>query len=124
MPTASWEAAGVLIDVIDVLGVPVHTIGLGLIGEGAVGVLAAGTTGPSPLTPGSISVIPTRAPRAVPERWPAPSRPTRHSRPSSSGSWPSGRDDRSSRSKRSGGRGGYLDAPSAIALGYADCLSV
>ncbi len=36
------EAAFVLIDIIDVLGVPVHTTALGLIGGGAVGVFALG----------------------------------------------------------------------------------
>lgn len=40
--SGSVEAALVLIDVMDVLGVPVHTVGTGLIGGGAVGVVAAG----------------------------------------------------------------------------------
>jgi ATP-dependent Clp protease, protease subunit len=38
----SIEAAFVLIDIIDVLGVPVHTTALGLAGGGAVGVFALG----------------------------------------------------------------------------------
>jgi ATP-dependent Clp protease protease subunit len=41
-PGGTLEAAMVLIDVIDVLGVPVHTTALGVVGGGAVGVLAAG----------------------------------------------------------------------------------
>ena len=36
------EAGLMLIDVIDVLGVPVDTVGLGIVSGGAVGVLAAG----------------------------------------------------------------------------------
>lgn len=36
------EAALVLVDVIEVLGVPVHTVGMGVIAGGPVGVLAAG----------------------------------------------------------------------------------
>lgn len=36
------ETGLVLIDVIEVLGVPVHTVGMGVVGGGAVGVLAAG----------------------------------------------------------------------------------
>ncbi|HML00780.1 MAG TPA: ATP-dependent Clp protease proteolytic subunit [Acidimicrobiales bacterium] len=38
----AFEAALVLVDVIEVLGVPVHTFGMGVIAGGAVGVLASG----------------------------------------------------------------------------------
>jgi ATP-dependent Clp protease, protease subunit len=38
-----FDAALVVADVIDVLGVPVHTIGLGVLAGGAVGVLASGS---------------------------------------------------------------------------------
>ena len=40
--TGSFESGLVLVDVIDVLGVPVHTVGLGVVGGGLVAVLAAG----------------------------------------------------------------------------------
>lgn len=40
--SGSFDAALVLLDVMDVLGVPVHTVGSGLIGGGMVGVVAAG----------------------------------------------------------------------------------
>ncbi len=40
--TGSFESGLVLLDVIEVLGVPVHTVGLGVIGGGLVAVLAAG----------------------------------------------------------------------------------
>jgi ATP-dependent Clp protease protease subunit len=40
--SGSMETGLVLIDVIEVLGVPVHTVGMGEIGGGVVGVLAAG----------------------------------------------------------------------------------
>jgi len=40
---ATFEAALVLVDVIDVLGVPVRTFGMGVVAGGAVGVLAAGS---------------------------------------------------------------------------------
>jgi ATP-dependent Clp protease protease subunit len=42
-PDGTFEAAMVLVDIIDVLGVPVHTVALGVVGGGAVGVLAAGS---------------------------------------------------------------------------------
>lgn len=123
-PTGSWEAAGVLIDVIDVLGVPVHTIALGVVGGGAVGVLAAGSrrsiapharlhlrhpdtsaTG----RPGDITrtIDAHRALQAEFQRLLA----ERTGRPELE-------------IEEEWGRGGYLDAPSAIALGYADSLSV
>jgi len=38
----SFEAGLMLIDVIEVLGVPVHTVAMGVVGGGAVGVFAAG----------------------------------------------------------------------------------
>ncbi len=41
--TGPVDASLVLIDVIEVLGVPVHTVGMGVLGGGVVGVLAAGT---------------------------------------------------------------------------------
>lgn len=40
--SGSFDAALVLLDVMGVLGVPVHTVGSGLIGGGMVGVVAAG----------------------------------------------------------------------------------
>lgn len=40
--TSSFEAGLVLIDVMEVLGVPIHTVGMGVIGGGMVGVLATG----------------------------------------------------------------------------------
>jgi len=40
--SASFDAALVLLDVMGVLGVPVHTVGTGVISGGAVGVVAAG----------------------------------------------------------------------------------
>ncbi len=41
-PGGDIEAGLLLIDVIDLLGVPVHTVAMGLVGGGAVGVLAVG----------------------------------------------------------------------------------
>jgi ATP-dependent Clp protease protease subunit len=123
-PTGTWEAASVLIDVIDVLGVPVHTQAAGLVGGGAVAVLAVGskrsiapharlhlrhpdTTASG--RPGDIAraVDHTTALQAEFHRLLA----ERTGRPvlEIEEEW---------------GRGGFLDAPSAIALGYADCLSV
>jgi len=122
-PTASWEAAGVLIDVIDVLGVPVHTVATGLVGGGAVGVLAVGAhRAVSPHArlhlrhpdtsasgrPGEIartidaqSALQAEFERILAERTGRPVLEIEEE-------W---------------SRGGYLDAPSAIALGYADSLS-
>ena len=40
--SGSFETGLMLIDVIEVLGVPVHTLGMGMVGGGVVGVLAAG----------------------------------------------------------------------------------
>ncbi|HZU80026.1 MAG TPA: ATP-dependent Clp protease proteolytic subunit [Acidimicrobiales bacterium] len=41
-PRGSVDAALVLVDVVEVLGVPVHTTAMGLVGGGAVALLAAG----------------------------------------------------------------------------------
>lgn len=41
--SGSLEAALMLVDVMDAVGVPVHVAGIGLLGGGAVGVLAAGS---------------------------------------------------------------------------------
>jgi ATP-dependent Clp protease, protease subunit len=123
VPMASWDAAGVLVDVIDVLGVPVHTVALGVVGGGAVCVLAAGAH--RAISPharlhlrhpdGAASGRPDDLARAVAEQ---ASRQAEFHRllaertgrplPDIDAEWE---------------RGGYLDAPSAIALGYADALS-
>jgi ATP-dependent Clp protease protease subunit len=122
-PTGSWEAAGVLIDVIDVLGVPVHTVALGVVGGGAVGVLAAGsrrsiapharlhlrhpdTTASGRPADLSRAVEAQRALQAEFERLLA----ERTGRPVAE-------------IEEEWARGGFLDAPSAIALGYADALA-
>jgi ATP-dependent Clp protease protease subunit len=123
-PTATWEAAGVLIDVIDVLGVPVHTVALGVVGGGAVGVLASGSR--RSIAPharlhlrhpdSSASGRPGDIARSAAEQTSLQAefqrlmaeRTGRHL-PDIAAEWEAG---------------GYLDAPSAIALGYADSLSV
>jgi ATP-dependent Clp protease protease subunit len=123
-PTASWEAAGVLIDVIDVLGVPVHTVALSIVGGGAVGVLAAGAR--RSIAPHarlhlrhpdtSASGRPGDISRAVDAQTSLQAEfhrllAERTGRPESE-------------IEEEWRVGGYLDAPSAIALGYADSLSV
>lgn len=123
-PTGSWEAAGVIIDVIDVLGVPVHTVALGVVGGGAVGVLACGArravspharlhlrhpdaaaTGRPDDLARSVAAhraLQTEFERVLAERTGRPQLEIEQE-------W---------------SHGGFLDAPSAIALGYADALSV
>jgi len=123
-PTASWEAAGVVIDVIYVLGVPVHTVALGVVGGGAVGVLAAGVhrvVSPharlhlrDPDT--SASGRPDELARSVHEQ--LARRADFHRLLAARTGRPVADIDAEWE------RGGYLDAPSAIALGYADALSV
>ncbi|MGH9018711.1 MAG: ATP-dependent Clp protease proteolytic subunit [Acidimicrobiales bacterium] len=123
-PTASWEAAGVLIDVIDVLGVPVHTVGLGVVGGGAVGVLATGARR---------SVAPharlhLRHPEATASGRPGDISRTVDAALSLQADFIRLLAERTGRPgieiEEEWSRGGYLDAPSAIALGYADALSV
>jgi ATP-dependent Clp protease protease subunit len=57
--SGSFDAALVLLDVIDVVGVPVHTVGTGVISGGAVGVVAAGFRRALPATPASTCGSPT-----------------------------------------------------------------
>jgi ATP-dependent Clp protease protease subunit len=123
-PTATWEAAGVVIDVIDVLGVPVHTVALGLVGGGAVGVLAAGARR---------SVAPharlhLRHPESTASGRPGDIARTVDAQMSLQAEFMrllAGRTGRPEiEIEEEWSRGGYLDAPSAIALGYADALSV
>ena len=124
VPTASWEAAGVLIDVIDVLGVPVHTVALGLVGGGAVGVLASGShRAVSPHARLNLRHPDSRA----------AGRPSELARAVDAQSALQ-REFERLLAERTGrpveeiaaqwAAGGFLDAPSAIALGYADSLSV
>ena len=123
-PRATWEAAGALIDVIDVLGVPVHTVALGLVGGGAVGVLAAGSH--RAISPHARLHL--RHPDTA--AWGRPGDISRTIEAQASlqaefqrllAEW-TGRPVLEI--EEEWGRGGYLDAPSAIALGYADGLSV
>ena len=123
VPSAPWDAAGVLVDVIDVLGVPVHTVGLGVVGGGAVAVLAAGShrivspharlhlRDPEAVASGRPHEL-ARAVRQQLERRVDFHRllAERTGRPQADidAEWE---------------RGDYLDAPSAIALGYADALA-
>ncbi|HXQ58677.1 MAG TPA: ATP-dependent Clp protease proteolytic subunit [Acidimicrobiales bacterium] len=123
VPTATWEAAGVLIDVIDVMGVPVHTVALGLVGGGAVGILAAGTH--RAISPHARLHL--RHPDTE-----ASGRPADLSRAVDAQSALQNEFERLL-AERTGrpvaeiaeewAAGGFLDAPSAIALGYADTLS-
>ena len=123
-PMASWEAAGVLIDVIDVLGVPVHTVALGIVGGGAVGVLAAGS---------NRSIAPharlhLRHPDTTASGRPSDITRTIDAQSALQAEFQRLLAERTGRPEieieEEWGRGGYLDAPSAIALGYADSLSV
>ncbi len=123
-PTATWEAAGVLIDVIDILGVPVHTVALGTVGGGAVGVLAAGSRR---------SVAPharlhLRHPDTAAAGRPGDIARTVEAQSALQAEFMRLLAERTGRPEieieEEWGRGGYLDAPSAIALGYADSLSV
>jgi ATP-dependent Clp protease, protease subunit len=122
-PTASWEAAGVLIDVIDVLGVPVHTVATGLVGGGAVGVLAVG--GHRAISPHARLHL--RHPDA--QAWGRPGDISRavDAQSSLQAEFERVLAQRTGRPvleiEEEWGRGGYLDAPSAIALGYADALA-
>jgi len=124
VPMASWEAAGVLIDVIDVLGVPVHTVALGIVGGGAVGVLAAGSRR---------SVAPharlhLRHPDTTAAGRPSDIARTVDAQSALQAEFMRLVAERTGRPQieidEEWGRGGYLDAPSAIALGYADSLSL
>ena len=123
-PAGSWEAAGVLVDVIDVLGVPTHTVALGVVGGGAVAVFAAGTLRlmaphaqlhlrppdarasgrPADLTRAVAAQTDLQAEflRLIAER-------TRRAVADVEAQWAAG---------------GFLDALSAIAHGYADALCV
>ncbi|HEY5252782.1 MAG TPA: ATP-dependent Clp protease proteolytic subunit [Acidimicrobiales bacterium] len=124
VPMASWEAAGVLIDVIDVLGVPVHTIGLGLVGGGAVGVLAAGAH--RAVSPHARLHL--RHPDTSASGRPGEIARMVEAQTSLQAEFQRLLAERTGRPvleiEEEWGRGGYLDAPSAIALGYADSLSV
>jgi ATP-dependent protease ClpP protease subunit len=114
----------VLIDVIDVLGVPVHTVALGLVGGGAVGILAAGA---------QRAVSPHARLHLRHPDTEASGRPAELSRAVDAHTALQNEFERLL-SERTGrpvaeiaaqwAAGGYLDAPSAIALGYADSLSV
>ncbi len=123
-PTASWEAAGVLIDVIDVLGVPVHTVALGLVGGGVVGVLAVGAH--RAISPHARLHL--RHPETSASGRPGDISRTIEAQTSLQAEFQRLLAERTGRPvleiEEEWGRGGYLDAPSAIALGYADALSV
>jgi len=123
-PTGSWEAAGVLIDVIDVLGVPVHTVALGIVGGGAVGVLAAGRR--RSIAPHARLHL--RHPDTSASGRPGDIARTVDAQTSLQAEFQRLLAERTGRSvleiDEEWSRGGYLDAPSAIALGYADSLSV
>jgi ATP-dependent Clp protease protease subunit len=123
-PTASWEAAGVLIDVIDVLGVPVHTVALGIVGGGAVGVLAAGSR--RSIAPHARLHL--RHPDTAASGRPADLSRSVAAQTELQAEFQRLLAERTGRSEleieEEWSRGGYLDAPSAIALGYADSLSV
>jgi len=123
-PTGSWEAAGVLIDVIDVLGVPVHTVALGTVGGGVVGVLAVGSRR---------SVAPharlhLRHPDTTASGRPGDIARTVEAHAALQDEFHRLLAERTGRPlieiEEEWARGGYLDAPSAIALGYADSLAV
>jgi ATP-dependent Clp protease protease subunit len=122
-PTASWEAAGVLIDVIDVLGVPVHTVATGLVGGGAVGVLAVG--GHRAISPHARLHL--RHPDTAAWGRPGELSRTIEAQTSLQAEFQRLLGERTGRPEleieEEWSRGGYLDAPSAIALGYADSLS-
>jgi len=122
-PMASWEAAGVLIDVIDVLGVPVHTVALGIVGVAPSGVLAAGSN--RSIAPHARLHLRHPTPRRRVDRRTSPGRstPRAPSRPSSSASCRAHR-TAGDRDRRGMGPGRVPRRPSAIALGYADSLSV
>jgi ATP-dependent Clp protease, protease subunit len=123
VPMASWEAAGVLIDVIGVLGVPVHTIALGLVGGGAVGVLAAGDH--RAISPHARLHL--RHPDTSAWGRPGEIARTIDAQTSLQAEFQRLLAERTGRPvleiEEEWDRGGYLDAPSAIALGYADSLS-
>jgi ATP-dependent Clp protease protease subunit len=123
-PMATWEAAGVLIDVIDVLGVPVHTVALGLVGGGAVGVLAAGSH--RAISPHARLHL--RHPDTAAWGRPGDISRTIEAQTSLQAEFQRLLAERTGRPvleiEEEWVRGGYLDAPSAIALGYADALSV
>jgi ATP-dependent Clp protease protease subunit len=124
VPTASWEAAGVLIDVIDVLGVPVHTVALGIVGGGAVGVLAAGTR--RAVSPHARLHL--RHPDTEASGRPAELARTVEVQTEMQRGFERLLAERTGRPLadivEEWAAGGFLDAPSAIALGYADSLSV
>jgi ATP-dependent Clp protease protease subunit len=123
-PTGSWDAAGVLIDVIDVLGVPVHTVALGVVGGGAVGVLAAGTR--RSIAPHARLHL--RHPDTSASGRPGDIARTIEAQSALQGEFMRLLAERTGRPEleieEEWSRGGYLDAPGAIALGYADSLSV
>lgn len=124
VPTATWEAAGVLIDVIDVLGVPVHTVALGLVGGGAVGILAAGER--RAVSPHARLHL--RHPDTEASGRPADLSRTVEAQTAMQREFERLLAERTGRPVADIAEewvaGGYLDAPSAIALGYADSLSV
>jgi ATP-dependent Clp protease protease subunit len=123
-PTASWEAAGVLIDVIDVIGVPVHTVALGVVGGGAVGVLTAGAR--RSIAPHARLHL--RHPDTSVSGRPGDISRTVDAQTGLQAEFHRLLAERTGRPvaeiDEEWGRGGFLDAPSAIALGYADSLSV
>ena len=124
VPSASWEAAGVVIDVIDVLGVPVHTVGLGLVGGGAVGILAAGAQ--RAVSPHARLHL--RHPDTEASGRPAELSRTVEAQTALQAEFERLLAERTGRPvaeiAQEWAVGGFLDAPSAIALGYADSLSV
>jgi ATP-dependent Clp protease protease subunit len=123
-PMASWEAAGVLIDIIDVLGVPVHTVALGIVGGGAVGVLAAG----SRRSMAPHARLHLRHPDTAASGRPGDIARAVDVQNSLQAEFLRLLAERTGRPEieieEEWDRGGYLDAPSAIALGYADSLAV
>jgi ATP-dependent Clp protease protease subunit len=123
-PTASWEAAGVLIDVIDVLGVPVHTVATGLVGGGAVGVLASG--GHRAISPHARLHL--RHPDTSASGRPGEMARTIDAQSALQAEFERLLAERTGRPvleiEEEWSRGGYLDAPSAVALGYVDALAV
>jgi ATP-dependent Clp protease protease subunit len=123
-PLGSWEAAGVLIDVIDVCGVPVHTVGLGIVGGGAVGVLAAGAH----RTIAPHARLHLRHPETAVSGRPAELTRSVEAQTSLQAEFQRLLAQRTGRNvieiEEEWDRGGYLDAPSAIALGYVDSLAV
>ncbi|HVC70985.1 MAG TPA: ATP-dependent Clp protease proteolytic subunit [Acidimicrobiales bacterium] len=121
--TGAWEAAGVLIDVIDVLGVPVHTVALGLVGGGVVGVLAAGSH--RSISPHARLHL--RHPDTSASGRPGDISRSIEAQTSLQAEFLRLLAERTGRPlleiEQEWGHGRYLDAPSALALGYVDALA-